>query len=101
VPTPDDSGRPAWDTTVVITHYAPSPRSADPRYGQQPGTASFCNNDEDLMPGVPLWIHGHLHCRHDYTVAHAQGQTRVVSNARGHSKRGEADHYNDLYWIEA
>lgn len=96
----DDAGRPAWDTTVAITHYAPSPRSADPRYGLQPGSASFCNDNEDLMPGVPLWIHGHLHCRHDYTVAHALGRTRVVSNARGHSKRGEADHYNDLYSIE-
>jgi hypothetical protein len=92
----DDTGRPAWDTTVAITHYAPSPRSADPRYGLQPGTASFCNNDEDLMPGAALWIHGHLHCRHDYTVAHAQGHTRVVSNARGHTKRGETEHYNGL-----
>lgn len=89
-----------WDTTVVITHYAPSPRSADPRYGLQPGSASFCNNNEDLMPGVPLWIHGHLHCRHDYKVDHALGRTRVVSNARGHSRRGEADHYNDLYSID-
>ena len=32
-----------WDATVVVTHFAPSLRSADPRYGKQPGTASFCN----------------------------------------------------------
>ena len=31
--------RGGWDTTVVITHFAPSFRSADPRYGAQPGTA--------------------------------------------------------------
>jgi hypothetical protein len=39
-----------WDKTVVVTHFAPSLRSADPRYGQQPGTASFCNADDDLIP---------------------------------------------------
>ncbi len=90
----------AWDTTVVITHYGPSLRSADPRYGQQPGTASFCNADDDLMPFTPLWIHGHLHCRHDYTVPHAHGLTKVISNARGHSRKGEANHFNGLYWVE-
>lgn len=85
-----------WDTTVVITHYGPSLRSADPRYGKQPGTASFCNADDDLMPGVACWIHGHLHCRHDYMVAHANGQTHVVSNARGHGYKREADGYDGL-----
>ena len=29
--------------TVVVTHFAPSLRSADPRYGLTPGTAGFCN----------------------------------------------------------
>src|SRR5690606_13603281 len=36
----------AWDATVVVTHFAPSLRSADPRFGAQPGTASFCNADD-------------------------------------------------------
>jgi hypothetical protein len=95
----------AWDATVVVTHYAPSVRSTDPRYGKQPGTASFCNADDELMPHADLWIHGHLHCRHDYRVAHQNGQggkgeTRVVCNARGHSRKGEADHYNGLLTIE-
>ena len=80
----------AWDATVVITHFAPSLQSADPRYGRQPGTASFCNADEDLMPGVQLWLHGHLHCRHDYRI----GATRIVSNARGHVRKGEADGFD-------
>ena len=82
-----------WDATVVITHFAPSLKSADPRYGHQPGTASFCNADDELLPHAELWIHGHLHCRHDYRIAHAQGSTRVVCNARGHARRGEADGY--------
>lgn len=107
-----------WDATVAITHFAPSLKSADPRYGRQPGTASFCNNDESLMlppgliseqpapqggvaasgaaqrrpplPGPQLWLHGHLHCRHDYRI----GATRIVSNARGHVRKGEADGFD-------
>ena len=89
-----------WDATVVITHYGPSARSTDRRYGKQPGSASFCNADDDLMPGADLWIHGHLHCRHDYRVAHANGDTRVICNARGHSRKGEADGYDGLRTFE-
>ena len=97
-PSPDQQ----WDETVVITHYGPSLRSADPRYGRQPGTASFCNADDGLMPGVRLWIHGHLHCRHDYLVAHERGGvTRVVSNARGHARKGEADGHDGLCCIRS
>ncbi len=73
-----------WDSTLVVTHFAPSLRSADPRYGRQPGTASFCNADDDLVPRADLWLHGHLHCRHDWQVARAgRAPTRVVCNARG------------------
>ena len=93
---PDDG----WDRTVVITHFGPSLRSADPRYGGQPGTASFCNADDDLLPAADLWIHGHLHCRHDYTLAHAGGHTRVVCNARGHARKGEADGYDGRFSVE-
>ena len=86
-------GRPEidrWDKTVVITHFAPSLRSADRRYGNQPGTASFCNADDDLLPRADLWLHGHLHCRHDYRVDRpARLATRVVCNARGLEKKGE------------
>ena len=89
-----------WDTTVALTHFAPSLRSADPRYGGRPSTASFCNADDDLLPFASTWIHGHLHCRHDYTVAHAHGQTRVVSNARGHSFNGESADYDGAFVIE-
>jgi hypothetical protein len=89
-----------WDATVAITHYGPSLRSADPRYGSQPGTASFCNADDDLLPHADLWIHGHLHCRHDYTVPHGKGQTRVVCNARGHAYKGEADGYDGQFTVD-
>jgi hypothetical protein len=89
-----------WDATVVVTHYAPSLRSADPRYGAQSATASFCNADDDLLPAAELWIHGHLHCVQDYRVAHAEGHTRVVSNARGHERKGEAVHHQPRLLLE-
>lgn len=89
------------DATVVITHFAPSLRSADPRYGAQSATASFCNADDELLPFADVWIHGHLHCRHDYRVAHARGDTRVVANPRGHSRNGEAAGYDGLFTVDA
>ncbi len=79
-----------WDQTLVVTHFAPSLRSADPRYGRQPGTASFCNADDDLVPRADLWLHGHLHCRHDWQVARAgRAPARVVCNARGLAHKDE------------
>jgi len=85
-----------WDATVAITHFAPSLKSGDPRYGSQPGTASFCNDDEALMPGARLWLHGHVHFPHDYRV----GPTRVVSNPRGHGRKGETLRFEALKVIE-
>ena len=86
-----------WDVTVAITHFAPSLKSADPRYGARANSsASFCNADDDLLPAASLWLHGHLHCRHDYLVEHERGRTRVVCNARGHARKGEAQGHDPL-----
>lgn len=95
-------GRPRgeWDRTVVVTHFAPSLRSADPRYGARSGTASFCNADDDLIGRADLWLHGHLHCPQDYRVARAGGSTRVVCNSRGHERRGEAEQHQPLLVLE-
>ncbi len=77
---------------MVITPFAPRLRSADPRYGNQPGTASFCNADDDLIPRADLWLHGHLHCRQDYRVPRGgRAPTRVLCNARGLQHKGEPD----------
>jgi predicted phosphodiesterase len=73
--------------TVVVTHFAPSLRSADPRYGLTPGTAGFCNALDDLLPQAQLWLHGHLHCRHDYRL----GNCRVVANPLGYARKGEQE----------
>jgi Icc-related predicted phosphoesterase len=76
---------PFGGTTVVVTHFAPSLRSADPRYGATPGTAGFCNSLDHLLPRAQFWLHGHLHCAHDYTA----GGCRVVANPLGYAARGE------------
>jgi hypothetical protein len=86
-----------WDATVAVTHFAPSLRSADPRYGKANGTASFCNADDDLLAHAALWLHGHLHCRHDYVVEHAGGRrTRVVCQSRGLADKGEVAGFEPL-----
>jgi hypothetical protein len=90
-----------WDATVVVTHFGPSLRSADPRFGAQPGTASFCNADDDLIPMADLWLHGHLHCRHDYTVERPdRSAARVVCQAAGLERKGERQGFDQLKLIE-
>ena len=76
---------PVEEKTVVVTHFAPSLRSADPRYGINPGTAGFCNALDDLLPQAQLWLHGHLHCPVDYTV----GGCHVVANPLGYARKNE------------
>lgn len=71
--------------TVVVTHFAPSLLSADPRFGITPGTAGFCNALDDLFPLANLWLHGHLHCPSDYKVAGC----RVVANPLGYARKNE------------
>jgi len=94
------AGAGGWDATVVITHFAPSLKSADPRFGHQPGTASFCNADDDLIPRADLWLHGHLHCRHDYQVQRpGQRPTRVVCQAMGLPRKGEDAGFEPLKLI--
>jgi UDP-2,3-diacylglucosamine pyrophosphatase LpxH len=71
--------------TVVVTHFAPTLHSADPRYGLSPGTAGFCNALDHLLPKADLWLHGHLHCPQDLQV----GQCRIVANPLGYASKGE------------
>lgn len=82
--------------TVVATHFAPSLRSADPRYGLTPGTAGFCNALDELLPLADLWVHGHLHCPQDYVV----GGCRVVANPLGYARKGEQDAFRPHMVLE-
>jgi Icc-related predicted phosphoesterase len=88
--------QPFAGSTVVVTHFAPSLRSADPRYGRTPGTAGFCNALDDLLPQAQLWLHGHLHCAHDYTYHGC----RVVANPLGYLRKGEQDRFLPQLLIE-
>jgi hypothetical protein len=90
-----------WDCTTVITHFAPSIRSADPRFGTQNGTASFCNADDDLLRLADVWLHGHLHCRHEYLLPRpAAAPTRVVCQSRGNADKRETEGFDPLKTIE-
>ncbi len=91
-------------TTVAVTHFAPSLRSADPRYGLVPGTAGFCNALDDLLPLAQVWMHGHLHAPSDYT---AQGTRpdgsawacRVVANPLGYAGKGEQETFRPHFTV--
>lgn len=77
--------------TVVVTHYAPSLRSADPRYGLTPGTAGFCNAIDELFAQADVWMHGHLHCMNDYMA----GACRVIANPLGYAGKGEREGFRE------
>ncbi len=77
--------QPFEGTTVVVTHFAPSLSSADPRYGMTPGTAGFCNNLDPLLSQARLWLHGHLHAPSDYV----KNGCRVVANPLGYARKNE------------
>jgi Calcineurin-like phosphoesterase len=87
---------PAARKTVVITHFAPSGSSADPRYGLEPATASFCNDADDLIPKANLWIHGHLHSPTEYM----KSGCRVLSNPLGYAKKGEQVNFKPMALIQ-
>jgi hypothetical protein len=90
--------------TVVVTHYAPSLKSADPRYGLTPGTAGFCNALDELLPFAHVWMHGHLHCWNDYVVEGSEDgwpwSCRVVANPRGYARKGEQEAFRADLVIE-
>lgn len=81
--------KPFDGNTVVITHFAPSLKSADPRYGLTPGTAGFCNNLDPLLKHAGMWLHGHLHAPSDYLA----GGCRVVANPLGYARKNEQVHF--------
>jgi Icc-related predicted phosphoesterase len=82
--------------TVVVTHFAPSLRSADPRYGLTPGTAGFCNALDSLLPRARLWLHGHLHAPSDYVHLGC----RVVANPLGYARKNEQITFKPAACIE-
>ena len=81
--------------TVVVTHFAPSLLSADPRYGLSPGTAGFCNSIDELFADADVWLHGHLHCPSRYLKAGC----RVFANPMGYAGKGEQAAFRTDYCV--
>jgi Icc-related predicted phosphoesterase len=81
---------------VVVTHFAPTLASADPRYGMTAGTAGFCNALDALLPQARLWLHGHLHCAVDVV----QAGCRIVANPLGYASKGEQQGFRPELLIE-
>ncbi|MDB5792837.1 MAG: Metallophosphoesterase [Massilia sp.] len=97
-------GVPFDGITVAVTHFAPSLKSADPRYGVTPGTAGFCNALDALFPLADIWMHGHLHCLNDYVASGVQDgrawSCRVVANPLGYLSKGEQEGFRPGLVIE-
>ncbi|MET4442834.1 Icc-related predicted phosphoesterase [Bradyrhizobium sp. GM2.2] len=75
--------------TVVVTHHAPHPGSLHERYADDGAVnGAFISDLSDIIAEhqPSLWVHGHVHDTHDYTV----GETRIVCNPRGYSRGGDA-----------
>jgi Icc-related predicted phosphoesterase len=89
--------KPFAGKTVVVTHHTPSPRSVHVRYKGDLLNAAFSSNVEFLMdgPSAPaLWIHGHTHDSHDYTV---HERTRVIANPRGYTSYHSNGQENEFF----
>lgn len=100
----DALAQPFAGTTVTVTHFAPTLRSADPRYGITPGTAGFCNSLDHLIPLSQVWMHGHLHCANDFVMAGTDDgkpfSCRVVANPRGYPAKGEDKDFQEMFTVE-
>lgn len=83
-------------TTVVVTHFAPSLMSADPRYGITPGTAGFCNALDHLLPRAQFWLHGHLHAPSNYV----KNGCHVIANPLGYARKNEQNAFQAAFCID-
>ncbi len=91
-------------STVAVTHFAPSLRSADPRYGLVPGTCGFCSALDALLLGAQLWLHGHLHNATDYETQGVNTDSstwhcRVLANPLGYARKGEQAKFDPLLTV--
>jgi predicted phosphodiesterase len=82
--------------TVVVTHFAPTLASLDPRYRLTPSTAGFCNSLDDWLPRADFWLHGHLHHPFDYV----KDGCRVIANPLGYMAKGEQAGFRPDWLIE-
>jgi len=67
---------------IVITHHAPSIQSVPADYQNNPVSAAYASNLEELMIQYQpqYWIHGHIHT----PVRNQMGATEVICNPHGY-----------------
>lgn len=81
---------------VIVTHHAPSLKSAAPRWQRDLLTAAFASDCELLAERATLWVHGHMHAPADYCI----GDCRVICNPRGYVGDCEAMAFNLAHVVE-
>ena len=70
--------------TVIITHHAPSYASITAEYIGDSLNHCYASDLSELILDntiIKLWIHGHVHSKHDYMI----GETRILANPRGYA----------------
>jgi predicted phosphodiesterase len=82
--------------TVVISHHGPHPLSVHPRYAADALNSAFVSDLSPLMPGVDLWLHGHVHDSFDYQI----GRCRVVANPAGYVMNRGWENNRDRFEFE-
>lgn len=67
---------------IVVTHFAPSLRVANPNFPVDEITSYFCASFDPLIEKFKpeMWLFGHTHANFDTRI----GRTRVVSNQKGY-----------------
>jgi len=67
---------------IVVTHHAPSLKSVPEHYKEDPLTAAYVSDLEDLITEYqPLyWIHGHIHTPCRYKIE----ETEIICNPHGY-----------------
>ena len=72
---------------IVVTHHAPSARSTSPEFIGSPSNHYFITPqfEDTIRAKQPkLWVHGHVHSCHDYSIEN----TRVICNPLGYAGEG-------------
>jgi len=65
---------------VVISHFAPHPRTVAEQFQGSPLNPYFTVDMEQYMGWEGLWLYGHTHSSCDMMI----GDTRLVANPRGY-----------------
>ena len=84
---------------VVVGHHCPSELSVAPQYKGSILNGAFRSSLDDFIesrPQIKLWIMGHTHWRHEYTI----GETRLICNPRGYTGHESIADCFQLKYIE-